>query len=1835
MRLITKLWATLLLLCVAGVASAATEYEVDQRFTSISDLDGKSFAIVDETPTTPTAMGIGITGHGQGWDMYFGTITEAYNSNACFYKLEAVTTEGLEGYYYLRTYKADGNMYTAWGNTTTMGYFNSQLADKSCCFALGLEGRNGQDGTNLAIWAIEESEGKFALKNIGTGLYLHADNLPAKYEDAFYFTFCSLKEKAQTDPLASEKDDLSTAIAKGKMIKALAYTDATFGALTTAITDGETALASTEATATSLTNATNAITNAIEALALKAGFTSLQDVDFGVFNGWGAEATLTQKVAPTWDLFKATGQSYGDPSVNNRADVSAFDKLYVVAVSGSPRILLNRDADNGQWNETEAESHLIDNTKGGWSAKYFSTEDGITTVDLKQLVADKGFAHLTAIKSYDNNVISGLYLYKEATVANEDVLPIDIQFGESYNDKKVQNYTSTWTATKDGKTWTIVNFNNNNSGWTSIKCGNKNDASVATITSPAINAVVKSYVISLTKASNINSAKLIIMNGEEKVGEDIDITEQFVAGDVVVPVESQKGYSYVLTIDNKKASGNGSVEISKITLSGEAIQPVEPVHIENTAETAYTVAKAIELIDAGEALSETVFVKGIVSKVDEYNEQYKNISYWISDDGTTESAQFECFRGKGIDGADFTSIDDIMVGATVIVKGTMKKFVKEGQADIYEFNQNNELVSYEATEVPVDPASLNNVAKKAEMSGEITSLEDLKNAKFMLQNKDGLVLYTPDGWDVKVADIITATSNKANGGFFSLVALDGDHEGQYQVPIWNLDGTRRTYWAGEQYLNSQPVGGNVIFGLSGTSPQYGQDGPNLALWTISHEEGNGFAFHCVGRDVYLGNDAAAARPVDAITYWKAYTGYNAGYDEAEILAAYKAVASVIKTTSDAATLSTAKSTYDTDKDLNKFGDAVNAAISVVKACVALNETYGNLDATGAAVATEVLAKYNAGEFASVAELQNAYYAAAKAQTTAGANMTLAIVNPSFEDGTINGWTSTNGGDVANNLNFAARTGNKFCERWTAAPGALTDGTFLQTITGLPNGKYVLTAELQNREQGNNDAAGKGFFLVANEGQTEGITNDGQTIETTGVVTDGTLVIGVKLEGCTGNWVCFDNFQLTYKGEAASETELAALTAEIEIAKTLGVVVTEYENGVFTAEEVTPAVEKLKVAEYTQVNKDYTVNAAILIPDFSQWEGEMISNKGQHWDGTSTSTYYEQTGAQWSQSSWTNNKKTTVKLPKGKYVLYAAGRASVEACTAYIKVNDITRNFPSKSDVGFGVATDGTASFDPTATYANGGKGRGFEYRYIAFEVTADEGEDISLEIGGEATAEHQWMSVTSPVLVTTDDNAAILLPVLKGKLTIAKADLDAIGGTVGNAIFQKPQAAYDDYANAVSAAEELVGEGANPSADDIKNALAAIEDKANAFANAPVNAPVAEKLYTFQLRLGGETPLYMNLSDEGEVGRISIAEKATALKFIAAEGAEGQYELANEDATLFVGLAGTNNWTMSALPEKKAVWTFTALPDGAYRINNLVTAGRFVGTNAADKTAGTSCYADKQEKNGNVDWIITEYVAPAPPHTWDFTKWSEATVANLKAEAAKVTVSADPDKEGNTLCEDNGALWSDHEKKPGTTCDTYAASKDNCFWYIGGEEEPTANGTAIAEFAGLKFNTAYGASRALAIAVNYPSTSIGTYNGPSYLWFGGKGQTIMTIPAVKGGSTIKIGVESHKSSEARGIQLFAGETELKDAEGNAVAAPKTYTEQTWVVPAGVAYDIVVKNTNGCHIYFIDAEQDENTLTSINTVKSNVMNNAIYNLNGQKVNKAQKGLFIINGKKVVK
>ncbi len=113
-----------------------------------------------------------------------------------------------------------------------------------------------------------------------------------------------------------------------------------------------------------------------------------------------------------------------------------------------------------------------------------------------------------------------------------------------------------------------------------------------------------------------------------------------------------------------------------------------PADITNTPETAYTVAKAKELIDAGKGLATPVYVKGKVSRASkELNEKYGSLSYYISDDGTTNN-ELQVYGGLSFKGEKFTSVDDIKVGDEVVVYGQLKKYNKT-----YEIDKNNTLIS--------------------------------------------------------------------------------------------------------------------------------------------------------------------------------------------------------------------------------------------------------------------------------------------------------------------------------------------------------------------------------------------------------------------------------------------------------------------------------------------------------------------------------------------------------------------------------------------------------------------------------------------------------------------------------------------------------------------------------------------------------------------------------------------------------------------------------------------------------------------------------------------------------------------------------------------------------------------------------------------------------------------------------------------------------------------------------------------------------------------------------------------------------------------------------------
>ena len=66
-------------------------------------------------------------------------------------------------------------------------------------------------------------------------------------------------------------------------------------------------------------------------------------------------------------------------------------------------------------------------------------------------------------------------------------------------------------------------------------------------------------------------------------------------------------------------------------------------------------------------------------------------------------------------------------------------------------------------------------------------------------------------------------------------------------------------------------------------------------------------------------------------------------------------------------------------------------------------------------------------------------------------------------------------------------------------------------------------------------------------------------------------------------------------------------------------------------------------------------------------------------------------------------------------------------------------------------------------------------------------------------------------------------------------------------------------------------------------------------------------------------------------------------------------------------------------------------------------------------------------------------------------------------------------------------------------------------------------------------------------------------------------------------------VESHKSSDGRGVKLYQNST-----SGTVIGEfkPKTQAENSFTVtgPSGAeTVDVVVQNTNGCHIYKIEAD----------------------------------------------
>ncbi len=143
----------------------------------------------------------------------------------------------------------------------------------------------------------------------------------------------------------------------------------------------------------------------------------------------------------------------------------------------------------------------------------------------------------------------------------------------------------------------------------------------------------------------------------------------------------------------------------------------------------------------------------------------------------------------------------------------------------------------------------------------------------------------------------------------------------------------------------------------------------------------------------------------------------------------------------------------------------------------------------------------------------------------------------------NKWTIT-----ADNQNLSGGTDNNRCaESWHS------NFTLKQTLTGIPNGIYELTAQGFYRQDGNDNTHLPNFYAEAITRLTRqfplrseegGDMNSASALFTNGqykispirvIVTNNTLDIGAELKGNTNLWCIWDNFRLSYLGIYYADT----------------------------------------------------------------------------------------------------------------------------------------------------------------------------------------------------------------------------------------------------------------------------------------------------------------------------------------------------------------------------------------------------------------------------------------------------------------------------------------------------------------------------------------------------------------------------------------------------------------------------------------------------------------------------------------------------------------------------
>lgn len=258
------------------------------------------------------------------------------------------------------------------------------------------------------------------------------------------------------------------------------------------------------------------------------------------------------------------------------------------------------------------------------------------------------------------------------------------------------------------------------------------------------------------------------------------------------------------------------------------------------------------------------------------------------------------------------------------------------------------------------------------------------------------------------------------------------------------------------------------------------------------------------------------------------------------------------------------------------------------------------------------------------------------------------------------------------------------------------------------------------------------------------------------------------------------------------------------------------DATITGEELRKLRSQMYVAEYNYVKKTYTSDITSLmgIDGWKDWtKPELAANNWQSYAGDNQDPkYYEVSGGFFNTAKWEQNLSRSIRLSPGKYVVKLACRTSYNggASSGYVSVKvgdtETLANFPLKDDTGYGITTNGEASFDGSKDYNRTGRqGGGWEWRYVPFELNSTSEVTLTIHVASEGGNnypgfyEPQLLAV--PMDVTLEDTKTYD----KAPALVANVTLDRKLGEKWNTIVLP-------FALNETQVKEMFGEGAKVAA---------------------------------------------------------------------------------------------------------------------------------------------------------------------------------------------------------------------------------------------------------------------------------------------------------------------------------------------------------------------------------------------------------------------------------------